>query len=282
MRVDGTLYYVLKDHLGSASVVTDASGNVVGEQRYYPFGETRLTTGTMYTDKLFTGQREISGLGIYHYGARFYSPKSGRFLSADTIVPGAANPQNLNRFSYTLNNPLKYTDPSGHWVLETDDPVREQRRNANRHQEERERNRRERERANGGNNNPLSLRPSQLAAISVSLPIPTLPSSTGTPPNPNWGTFIVGEVVQVAGLLMMFVGALAMISAYIEINATLAAAPTTFGLSALIGIIHAPAEFAVGALIFGGGAFSYGYGAKLEYESGVPSMVCEKISSLFK
>jgi hypothetical protein len=50
--------------------VTDASGNEVGEQRYYPFGETRFTTGTMYTDKLFTGQREISGLGIYRFDAR--------------------------------------------------------------------------------------------------------------------------------------------------------------------------------------------------------------------
>ncbi len=80
MRINGTLCYVLKDHLGSASVVTDASGNVVGDQRYYPFGETRLTTGMLYTDKLFTGQREMAGLGIYHYGARFYSPKLGRFL----------------------------------------------------------------------------------------------------------------------------------------------------------------------------------------------------------
>jgi len=54
MRINTTLYYILKDHLGSASVVTDASGNTVGEQRYYPYGETRLTTGTIYTDKLFT------------------------------------------------------------------------------------------------------------------------------------------------------------------------------------------------------------------------------------
>ena len=59
MRINSTLYYVLKDHLGSASVVTDASGTILGEQRYYPFGETRLTTGTIYTDKLFTGQREM-------------------------------------------------------------------------------------------------------------------------------------------------------------------------------------------------------------------------------
>ena len=47
MRINSTLYYILKDHLGSASVVTDASGNILGTQRYYPFGETRLTTGTI-------------------------------------------------------------------------------------------------------------------------------------------------------------------------------------------------------------------------------------------
>ena len=79
MRINSTLYYILKDHLGSASVVTDASGNILGEQRYYPFGETRLTTGTIYTDKLFTGQREMAGLGIYHYRARFYSPYLNHF-----------------------------------------------------------------------------------------------------------------------------------------------------------------------------------------------------------
>ena len=114
MRVNGTLYYMLKDHLGSASVVTDASGNIVGEQRYYPFGETRLATGTLYTDKLYTGQRNIAGLGIYHYQSRFYSPKLGRFLSADSIVPNPFNPQDYNRYSYVRNNPVRYTDPSGH------------------------------------------------------------------------------------------------------------------------------------------------------------------------
>src|SRR5689334_12144096 len=53
-------------------------------------------------------------LGIYHYGARFYSPYINRFLSADTLVSNPANPQSLNRYSYVLNNPLKYTDPTGH------------------------------------------------------------------------------------------------------------------------------------------------------------------------
>jgi RHS repeat-associated protein len=80
----------------------------------------------MYTDKLFTGQREITGLGIYHYGARFYSQKLGRFLSADTVVPGVSNPQALNRYSYVLGNPLRYTDPTGHICVNnngTDDEV---------------------------------------------------------------------------------------------------------------------------------------------------------------
>ncbi len=65
MRIGSTLYYVLKDHLGSASVVMNDTGTtVVGEARYYPFGGTRFTTGTMLTDKLFTGQRALAGLLI--------------------------------------------------------------------------------------------------------------------------------------------------------------------------------------------------------------------------
>jgi hypothetical protein len=57
---NSTLYDILNDHLGSASVVTDASGNIVGENRYYAYGEMRFTSGTIYTDKLFTGQCEVA------------------------------------------------------------------------------------------------------------------------------------------------------------------------------------------------------------------------------
>jgi RHS repeat-associated protein len=65
------------------------------------------------TDKQFTGQR-LDGTGLYYYNARYYDPIIGRFISADTIVPNPANPQAFNRYSYCLNNPLKYIDPSGH------------------------------------------------------------------------------------------------------------------------------------------------------------------------
>ncbi|MBI4294960.1 MAG: RHS repeat-associated core domain-containing protein, partial [Chloroflexi bacterium] len=71
-------------------------------------------SGTLPAQK-FTGQR-LDGTGLYYYGARYYDPALARFVSADTIVPRPANPQSLNRYSYTLNNPLKYVDPTGHLV----------------------------------------------------------------------------------------------------------------------------------------------------------------------
>ena len=100
----------------SASVLLKNDGTLEtnGEQRYYPFGERRITSADLKTDHLFTGQLSVGLGGIYSYGARFYSSKLGRFLSADTIVPDWANPQSLNRYAYTYNNPLKYVDPTGH------------------------------------------------------------------------------------------------------------------------------------------------------------------------
>ena len=97
MRIGGTLYYMLKDHLGSASVLTDAIGNAVSgaDTRYYPFGEARSSTTPMLTDKLFPGQREITGLGIYYYGARFYSPYINCFLSAGESYTYDANGKTL-------------------------------------------------------------------------------------------------------------------------------------------------------------------------------------------
>jgi RHS repeat-associated protein len=68
------------------------------------------------TDYRFTGQRQESNAGLYDYGPRFYDNYLNRWLSPDTIVPDPSNPQSLNRYSYSLNNPVKYNDPSGHCV----------------------------------------------------------------------------------------------------------------------------------------------------------------------
>ena len=104
------------DHLGSASLTTNISGQVVSEMRYYPFGEVRWQNGSTPTDRTFTGQlAEPSGLGsLMNYNAREYSPVLGRFLSADSVVPRPGDPQSLNRFSYARNSPISRLDPSGH------------------------------------------------------------------------------------------------------------------------------------------------------------------------
>jgi RHS repeat-associated protein len=81
---------------------------------YYPYGETRYTEGTLQTDYQYTGQRNEAGLGLMDYNARYYDPALGRFVSADTIVPGTEQPQSWNRYAYVRNNPMAYVDPSGH------------------------------------------------------------------------------------------------------------------------------------------------------------------------
>jgi RHS repeat-associated protein len=95
-------------------VTADASGNKHGELRYQPYGSVRYTWGATPTDLRFTGQRLEQNVALIDYGARFYKPWIGRFIQPDTIVPDQRNPQSLNRYAYVLNNPLKYTDPSGH------------------------------------------------------------------------------------------------------------------------------------------------------------------------
>jgi len=62
----------------------------------------------------------LDGTGLYYYNARYYDPTIGRFISADTIVPNPTHAQALNRYSYCLNNPLRYIDPSGHNGSEID------------------------------------------------------------------------------------------------------------------------------------------------------------------
>ncbi len=60
------------------------------------------------------GQRRDGVIRLYDDNARYYDPAIGRFTQPDTIVPNPADPQSLNRYAYVNNNPVRYTDPSGH------------------------------------------------------------------------------------------------------------------------------------------------------------------------
>jgi len=107
--------YFLQDHLGSTSITTDASGGLISQLWYKAWGELRYSSGTTPTKYTYTGQySNTAEFGLMYYGARWYDSSLGRFAQADTLVPGAGNPQAYDRYAYGYNNPLRYIDPSGH------------------------------------------------------------------------------------------------------------------------------------------------------------------------
>ena len=81
----------------------------------------RASSGLTPTEYRYTGQLEAAELGLYYYVARWYDPYLTHFIQADTIVPGAGNAKAYDRFAYVKNNPLNYTDPSGHAELIDDE-----------------------------------------------------------------------------------------------------------------------------------------------------------------
>ncbi len=109
----GNKYFTNSDHLGSSSIITDQNGAQVSHYEYTPYGSLATSEGSDVTRYKFTG-KELDATGMYFYGARYYDPEIGRFVTADTIVQAPYDPQSLNRYSYCRNNPLNYVDPSGH------------------------------------------------------------------------------------------------------------------------------------------------------------------------
>jgi RHS repeat-associated protein len=121
VRTSGTLSFLLGDHLGSSSVTTDANGGYSAQELYKAFGETRYSYGTLGTDYHFTGQREEASLGIYYFNARWMDPSLGRFTSPDTIIPTQTQgTQAWDRYAFVNNNPVRYTDPTGHRCVAED------------------------------------------------------------------------------------------------------------------------------------------------------------------
>lgn len=114
MITSSGIRYFHKDHLGSSTAMTDASGTVLETTEYAPFGSIRVQTGSNVSNYKYTDQEWDAESGLYNYNARLYDPVIGRFISADSIVPNFSDPQTLNRYSYCRNNPLIYTDPDGH------------------------------------------------------------------------------------------------------------------------------------------------------------------------
>lgn len=112
-------YYYHEDSLNSSSALSDSSGTQKEVNAFYPFGRTQTASpqAGFKVSRQFTGQIKDDESGLYYYNARYFDPELGRFIQPDTDIPDMSNPQSYNRYSYVMNNPLRYTDPNGHRPL---------------------------------------------------------------------------------------------------------------------------------------------------------------------
>ena len=91
-------------------------GDVLQRVEYAPFGgETFVLNPNLKLNPSYTGQKYDVESGLYYYKARYYNPEIGRFIQADTAIQDKHDLQAYNRYAYVRNNPLKYTDPTGHF-----------------------------------------------------------------------------------------------------------------------------------------------------------------------
>ncbi len=123
-------YYLHRDQQGSILAITNNGGHVVEKRLFDAWGNIlKIQTGDGTTlpifkffDRGYTGHEHLQGVGLINMNARLYDPKVHRFLQPDTYIQDPYNTQNYNRYSYCVNNPLKYTDITGN-VFGIDDAI---------------------------------------------------------------------------------------------------------------------------------------------------------------
>jgi len=113
-NTNGTqFYYMATDILGSVMGIIDGSGNEVFTATYDPWGKQTVTRNDLGFRRGFTGHEMLPHYDLINMNGRLYDPYLAQFLSPDNYVQLPDFSQSFNRYSYCLNNPLKYTDPSG-------------------------------------------------------------------------------------------------------------------------------------------------------------------------
>jgi len=120
-------FYLLRDHLGSVTHVVRSDNTLEAEYSYDAWGRRRSANNWSYTlDALdkplfdgrgFTGHEHLPWFDLINMNGRLYDPLISRFLSPDNFVQAPDLSQAFNRYSYCLNNPLAYTDPSGEFFI---------------------------------------------------------------------------------------------------------------------------------------------------------------------
>src|SRR5579864_4761176 len=116
---NNTTYFSHADWLGTERVRSDMTGAACETISSLPFGDAQSTSGSCGdpSTRHFTDKERDPESGNDYFGARYDSSSLGRFMSPDsTSYSSLADPQAWNLYAYTLNNPLKYNDPTGHTV----------------------------------------------------------------------------------------------------------------------------------------------------------------------
>jgi RHS repeat-associated protein len=135
------IFYTYTDHLGSITAVTNAQGNVIARQNFDAWGRRRnaldytyLPQHTTTSDngisasgnlpawlyRGYTGHEMLDEFALINMNARLYDPVLGMMLSPDNYIQDPSFTQNYNRYGYCFNNPLRYTDPDGNYVIADD------------------------------------------------------------------------------------------------------------------------------------------------------------------
>lgn len=117
MHFGSTPYYFHKNLRGDVVSVTDLNSNVASQYHYDPWGKIISSSGAQNQPFRYAGYYYDEETGLYYCKSRYYSPTLGRFLTKDShgfIQHG--DPQTLNLYAYCGNNPVNFTDPTGHWM----------------------------------------------------------------------------------------------------------------------------------------------------------------------
>ena len=127
MSASWRLVNICRDHLGSITHIANSDGYLMREYSYDAWGNLRdprtqnaYPDGYMpelYLGRGYTGHEHLANFGLINMNARLYDPETGRFLSPDPYVQMPDNTQSFNRYSYCMNNPLRYVDKDGKSVI---------------------------------------------------------------------------------------------------------------------------------------------------------------------
>ena len=116
-RPSGTVHYYFSTHLGSHTMVTNATGDCEQDIDYYPYGGVVVDhCPNVAQHYKFTGKERDAESGLDNFGARYHASSLGRFMTPDPLhimKQKLIDPQQWNMYAYVRNNPLRFTDPTG-------------------------------------------------------------------------------------------------------------------------------------------------------------------------